>query len=831
MPFYSVKYLSLALFASSLAGVAIGDSTNANFRPIWGTFRPQALISTRAAVPHSPYFGFVYHSAADKKIRHLATDYADEISLFSWSRHDGRFFGEQEIHDVGLNLKIRSSFQHHPTVQSAWALRLSGDPLDASKPTGPISMVFYGGTGPDDALPDTSSVDDSVFGTLEVKNEVGWGGSSDGVVIVGKAESVGGAFRTIVEEPRYGSLEPTSITIPNEERVLASVGGSGSRSRIRKRSEKPAASSLPVDVFHIASSPADSKEVWNVERGISSMLRQAGVGDSGSDGTSSQSLYILKNSVAPSSSGVFVQRVLDSTFELEVVFVLSENRTAQEVERIEEALSGKKLDELLHHSRQAFDERFDRVFHLREKGVSVGEQEFAKTALSNVLGGIGFFHGSSIAVKKKTASRAGSSDLEFLTPVSLLTATPSRASFPRGFLWDEGFHQLIVQRWDPDLSRKCMLSWMEAIQESGWIPREQILGLEARNRFPEHVQHLMVQNPSVANPPTILMPLRVIASNVGVLSSNETNRETCRGKSDRNDVSGVHLDSTVEFARSILRRVTQYYTWLKITQSGQEENSFRWRGRSMELKAPDGYPLTLASGLDDYPRAERPNLSERHVDLHCWMAWASGALAKLSESAGKDAKIFWEEHNTLRESLFDLHGQDGYQASAREDLLLCDFDGQERLCHEGYPTILPLALGLLDPSDVRIEPILDALEDPSLLKARAGVRSLAKNNRWHRRGDDYWTGSVWMPFNFLTLAALKTKYSVEDGPYKQRARKVFAELQKSVLDNAYKVFSETGQLWENYSPEDDGAGKSGRQFTGWSALVLLMYANMYDGVT
>jgi mannosyl-oligosaccharide glucosidase len=89
-------------------------------------------------------------------------------------------------------------------------------------------------------------------------------------------------------------------------------------------------------------------------------------------------------------------------------------------------------------------------------------------------------------------------------PYTLFSAVPSRPFFPRGFLWDEGFHQMLISAWDSSLSLEMLDSWTSLVDDNGWIAREQILGDEARSRVPAEFQ---TQYPHFANPPTLVLPL------------------------------------------------------------------------------------------------------------------------------------------------------------------------------------------------------------------------------------------------------------------------------------------------------------------------------------
>lgn len=72
-------------------------------------------------------------------------------------------------------------------------------------------------------------------------------------------------------------------------------------------------------------------------------------------------------------------------------------------------------------------------------------EEFSKAVTSNLVAGVGYFYGTSIVDRKFSQewdeddeSAGGNSDqggARLTEPKALLTATPSRSFFPRGFYW------------------------------------------------------------------------------------------------------------------------------------------------------------------------------------------------------------------------------------------------------------------------------------------------------------------------------------------------------------------------------------------------------------
>lgn len=270
---------------------------------------------------------------------------------------------------------------------------------------------------------------------------------------------------------------------------------------------------------------------------------------------------------------------------------------------------GDEYSKLLSKKREEFRKKFSQKFELEEKGYSTEEVEIAQAALSNMLGSIGYFFG---------ASRVQSVHTKVPVPywkAPLFTAVPSRSFFPRGFLWDEGFHGLLISSWDIDIELDIISHWFDLMNIEGWIPREQILGVEALARVPEE---FVTQHNTNANPPTFFLALKRLL----VRHYDE-----------------ITTTSRYQTLERLYPRLQAWFSWFNTTQKGEVPGTYRWRGRD-ENSVRELNPKTLTSGLDDYPRASHPTVNERHVDLRCWIALAAGVMVDLGNLLGKNTEKY-----------------------------------------------------------------------------------------------------------------------------------------------------------------------------------------------
>eukprot|EP00088_Acartia_fossae_P000134 TRINITY_DN10040_c0_g3_i1.p1 TRINITY_DN10040_c0_g3~~TRINITY_DN10040_c0_g3_i1.p1 ORF type:complete len:826 (-),score=128.87 TRINITY_DN10040_c0_g3_i1:376-2853(-) len=475
-----------------------------------------------------------------------------------------------------------------------------------------------------------------------------------------------------------------------------------------------------------------------------------------------------------------------------------------------------------------FDIRFEQTFHLGGKSFNETAVRFAQSAMSNMIGGIGYFYGAS-AVK----SRYNRSPVPYWD-APLYTGVPSRSFFPRGFLWDEGFHNLLISKWDKDISADILAHWLDLLNSEGWIPREQILGKEARAKVPAE---FVVQENRNANPPTLLLTLHSIV----------------------HDIHDGMTDWWTGYLSRMWPRLVTWYNWFNTTQVGELRGTYRWRGRNgtaiRELN-----PKTLTSGLDDYPRASHPTRDERHLDLRCWMALASRLMADIGQLLGRtDYKKFestarflynndYLEHRHWSQSHkafldWGLHTDDvslqrpkpvpGTHPSqvSKEKVRVMVSDPQLGFVNSyGYVSLFPFLLQILEPENPKLEIILTDLLNPDLLFTPFGLRSLAltaplymKRNTEH--DPPYWRGPIWINLNYLTIRAAHG-YANREGPYKAQAQKVYSILREAVINNVMKEYYRTGYVWEQYN-DRTGEGQGCKPFTGWSALTVLLMGETY----
>ncbi len=246
-------------------------------------------------------------------------------------------------------------------------------------------------------------------------------------------------------------------------------------------------------------------------------------------------------------------------FEFDVMF--ESNSLRDEANHVPVELKGEEFDSALSNWHGKFAKKFEETFQLKIKNLSSSAQIMAQSTLSNLLGGIGFFSGQSLVKSLYNQEKV------LYWPANLYTAVPSRSFFPRGFLWDEGFHNILISKWDLEITKDIVAHWLDLMNVEGWIPREVILGDEARAKVPVE---FWIQNNQFANPPTLFLPLFHVIHKVN--------------QSIINNDGTTDVKNDIVYLNRVFKRLSHWYQWYNSTQFGKMPFTYRWRGRYSDSK-------------------------------------------------------------------------------------------------------------------------------------------------------------------------------------------------------------------------------------------------------
>lgn len=735
----------------------------------WGTYRSGVYFGLKTRDPHSIVMGLMWYFP--QRTRPGSEDIrhwceiGDKMSKYGWTYHDGRTFGIQEI--VDSNFKLETSFIKYPGKQFGgdWSARISVTNMIENSKE-PISLIWY------------AALDEKTNGHI-------WSMTTE--------NSAPGIYG---ETSGLGEFRLTFHT--NNGTVL----------------HKSFLSTVAPSLQYLRET-------------ISSYLRLVNIGQG-------RKIISLPGEVLISHSGerlkanfTATQLIVETPFTLDISYQSVSGFSIGDT--IPSPPIGIKYTKSLEDKIEQYNERFDQKFSLSSKKYSEDKINFARSALSNMIGGIGYFYGSS-----KVKSIFTKEPVPYWK-ASLYTGVPSRSFFPRGFLWDEGFHGLLISQWDLDIELDIICHWFDLINVEGWIPREQILGVESLAKVPKE---FVTQHNTNANPPTFFITLKKILTK------------------HRSEMS---LPSRLAVLERLYPRLQAWFYWYNSTQKGEIIGTYRWRGRD-ENTQKELNPKTLTSGLDDYPRASHPSNKERHIDLRCWLAFAAGVMAEISQILGHDDMKYWETYSYLTDNILlnELHlspytetysdfgfhtdfvklerpqpteeQKKNYQQPEMERITLKPPEMRFVDSTYGYVNIFPFLLEILEPHSPYLSKILKDIYDPNILWTNYGLRSLSTTSPLYMKRNTehdppYWRGQIWININYLALKALH-HYGNQPGPNSENAKKIYVELRRNLVNNLFKEYKRTGYIWEQYN-DRTGEGSGCYPFNGWSALVVLMMSEQY----
>lgn len=763
---------------------------------LWGPYRSALYFGVRPRFPFSLLSGLMWFNVDGYggvgRIRHFY-EQGDNMGRANWIRYDPRYGGTQVIEDLECHVTIQIDF-----VKSEdgllWAAKVKARPHEGHERVR-TSFVWYSGlegeTGASDPFAGSRS------GVINLDNKKNFRGYSGDVVLSGGSEELGLFELTITDGPAT-NVHPSTSKLVNRE--------------------------LDPKKTHHLSLVVPDNNVW-MARDIFITLLQESVQDlveqhGTLEGIPPEQAYVLRDMHKFEGNVHMVQKLFQGACEFDILF-----DNAETIQK----LTTENLPQRIAEMTKKVDAKFEKHFKLQAPfDKDPLYKEFAQEVVGGLLGGLTYMHGDHLVDRDTVLDDELFESLQLVGnsegPHELFTLVPSRPFFPRGFLWDEGFHVLPLLEYDSDLVLEILQLWFHLIDDDGWIAREQILGPEARSRVPAEFQ---VQSPEIVNPPTLMLAFSyLLASTEKRFAGVEEPRDLDTSHSGHSSTILDHPERLEAYARDIYPRLKTHYHWFRRTQRGYVEEfdrgdnteAFRWRGRTETH--------SLASGLDDYPRADPADVAELNVDLLAWVGVMTRSMIQMAGVLGleDDQKQYRAILADVVDNLEALHWSEEHKTYC--DVSIDDDEENTKVCHKGYVSLFPFITKMIPDTDTdKIGHMVDLISDPDELWSEYGVRSLSKSSGLYRSGENYWRSPVWLNINYLVLDALKHYHAAAQpgSALGQSIAATYSALRINVVENVFQQWKKTGFLWEQYD-DISGDAQRAKNFLGWTSTVVLMMA-------
>lgn len=817
------QFLELTCLVISVASFATADyAKESEASLLWGPYRSNLYMGVRPrGIAHSLLTGLMWYNIDNyeglNKIRH-ACDTGDDMKGYGWERYDPRAGGTQVFHDTEQHLELTTEFVKNKEG-NAWAIRVKGVPHELPDGSDRVtSIVFYAGLEGSGNLNLLNSEDQKgISGDLKLKGKSPELGNFDLLITEGNNKHPKSSHELAQMRPadraRHISLKVPDDNVWKARDIFVTLMQDSVSKYYEKYSED---SSLPP---------------WAI--------------------TSIEPIHKMKGNLH------LIQRTFKGAFEFDIIFNQKNSNSK---------ISSTNFNDFLNKSEQVFESKFEDAFSFQppfsEEISKYGP--FARELFSNLIGGVGYFHGTSMVDRSysdaydeeeeqfweaaEESLKEGKTNAKEEGPSALLTTVPSRPFFPRGFYWDEGFNLIPILEYDADLSLEILKSWFALIDEDGWIAREQILGPEARSKVP---QEFTTQFPHYANPPTLMLLLSTILEKFKKEQASQAESKFYENaqqeefgfdqmafglsgdkKKDKIVAGTSHWESpelVTKYVQEIYPELQSHYEWFRRTQKGNikewdraafsSREGYRWRGRTPSH--------CLTSGLDDYPRALTPHTGELHVDLISWIGMMTRSMRELAEFLGntEDAEEYKDIETAIERNIADLHWSPKDKSYC--DVTINEFEEDSFVCHKGYVSLFPFLLELVPAKDSseKLLPLLEMISDPNQLWTPYGIRSLSASDEYFGTAENYWRGPIWININYMILKALKSygENPASSPEFRAKAAQIYKDLRVNIVNNVHSNWEKTGFAWEQYDSHT-GKGQGVKHFLGWTSLTVVIMA-------